>query len=428
MGKRVLVISYTALMNASANGRTMKSLLAGVRREDISLFCCSGIPDEDACAAAYKVSNKQAVYSILSSQKGGSVIPMDVQREKVDPQMDTPKSKKKPWKYYAKEVAWRLGRWKKRAFRWIESQKPDYVLYMYGDTPSLQNFATEVSRRFDLPLLVYSCEDYCFKDYNYINRKDSSFFFKRYHKASLKATDRLFARAAGLITNSELLGKAYTEKYGVAQPETLMMASDMEFIENCGVREIPETRVVYAGALGQFRAQALSEIAEALQRIDSRLRLSVYGRTSDPKVLEAFSACPGLDYCGFVPYGEVLSIMRSSALLIETVNLDAYIAKDKKFGFSTKYADCFACGTPLLVYAPEEIVETVFAKEHTCAFVCTDKEALAEVLQKALFDEDARKALVKNAKDVTDRYFNKTLNMEKYDATVERILAGREKA
>jgi len=113
--------------------------------------------------------------------------------------------------------------------------------------------------------------------------------------------------------------------------------------------------------------------------------------------------------------------MRSSALLIEAINDDPYICKDKRFGFSTKYADCFACGTPLLVYAPDAIIETRFAKEHDCAFVATSVQQLKEQLQAALFDETARKEQLEAARKVTGCYFDKEKNIATVNTMIEAV-------
>ena len=71
---KVLVISYVALMDSTPNGRTMKSLLKGVSPQNISLFCCWGIPDEGACRSAFRVTNRDALRSLYKSKKVGEVI------------------------------------------------------------------------------------------------------------------------------------------------------------------------------------------------------------------------------------------------------------------------------------------------------------------------------------------------------------------
>lgn len=421
--KRVLVISYNALMSSLSNGRTMQSLLQGIKPENISLFTCYGTPDAGSCASAFKISNKDALRSLLRPSKCGSVIDMTCTGELQNAAVseDARKGAKKAWKYLVKELVWRFGRWKNKKLKaWLQEQKPDAVLYMYGDSPAMQGLAVYVSKMLSVPLVVYSCEDYCFKDYNYIDHKKHSITFKAYQRWSKRASKILFTRASALITNSDQLGRDYKEKYGIENVSTVMMASNMTYVENSAVRPIEEICVAYLGNLGKHRAQALLEVGKALQSIDRRLKLDVYGRASD-EVRTQLEACAGIRYCGFVPYQRVQEVMRSSALLIEAINCDPYVCKDMKYGFSTKCADSFACGTPYLVYAPDAIIETAFAKEHNCAFVAATAAELKETLKKALFDEAARAQQLLAAKRVTALYFDHQKNIEAVRRVLEAV-------
>ena len=410
----IMVISYNALMSSSPNGRTMQSLLQGIPSQNISLFTCYGMPDAGSCSSAFKVSNRDALRSLLRSESVGRCIDManitDTQESVIS--QDVRKGARKAWKYLAKEIVWCLGKWKNKKLKeWLKNQKPEALMYMYGDTPSMQRFAVYVSKKMSIPLVVYSCEDYCFKDYNYIDNKKHSLAFKLYHNWSKRATKKLFKQASALITNSDQLGRDYQKAYNLQNVATVMMASNMSCIDNGIVRPIEETNITYLGALGEYRIDALIEIANALQVIDSRLKLDVYGRASS-EVQSQLEACEGIRFHGFVPYETVKNVMRSSSLLIEAINHDEYVCKDKRYGLSTKYADSFACGTPFLVYAPEAIIETSFAKEHQCAFVAATKDELVDTLKTALFDFEARQRQLEFAQKVTARYFDQEKNIK----------------
>ena len=423
MGK-VLVISYNALMSSTPNGRTMQSLLQEIPAEDISLFCCYGMPDKGSCGSCYKVSNKEAVKSLFKAKSAGEIVDVGIDRDPGEAlRKDQRNGSRKAWKYLAKEIVWALGRWKNKKLKsWLHSQNVDCVVYMYGDQASLQNLAVYAPKELNVPLIVYSCEDYCLKNFNYLDMKKASVWFWLYQKLSLAATKKLFGRAVGLITNSDGLGAEYAKKYGIRNISTVMMASQMECIRNGKVRNVEDVSVAYLGALGNARVQALTEIGEALQKIDCRLALDVYGRTTDA-LKEQLERSPGVRYHGFVPYEKVQEVMRNSSLLIEAINNDPYIIKDKRYGFSTKYADCFACGTPLLVYAPVEIIETAFALEHKCAFVCTSVDTLEQTLRSALFDAEARSKQLDAAQKVTNVYFNKEKNIQTVASMLDRAVS-----
>ena len=205
---------------------------------------------------------------------------------------------------------------------------------------------------------------------------------------------------------------------------TIMMASEMQNVINYKIDKEKEIHLDYMGALGDYRLNALRDIGEALIKIDERIILNIYGRATK-EIINKINSFRGVRYKGFVSYEEVKRIIRSSTLLVEAINNDSYFCKDKRYGLSTKYADCFACGTPFLVYAPLEIVETQFAKENRCAFVATNKTELDSTLREAIFNEDARKEQLQQAKKVTEKYFNLGTNNEKVCKIISDVISQR---
>lgn len=420
MSYKVLIISYIALISTTPNGRTMQSLLQGVEKENLSLFCVRGTPDNHCCASTYRVTNKDALMSLLKLKEMGGVLPLDSSSQKAGTLDKSPRhGDKKSLDYLLREIAWKYGKWNgKKLKNWLNEQKPDCIVYMYGDGAALQNFSVFVSQYLNIPLIVYSCENYCFKNFNYVDYKRFSIPFYFYNKMSLKATKRLFRQASALISNSDQLGEEYKQVYNIQNVKTVMMASDMEFIENFKVKDPKDMKIVYLGSL-KSRADSLVIIANTLSKINPELKLEVYGNIPDEYTKSVLEGCSFIDYKGFVSYDKVKEIMYSSTLLIEAIDADPFTVEDKKYGFSTKFADSFACGTPFLVYAPQEIIETRFALEHKCAFVATCEHELQQALTTALFDEDKRKEQIYAAKKITAKYFNNENNV----AAVNKLIA-----
>lgn len=421
--KRVLVISYLALMAATPNGRTMQSLVQGIPSENISLFTVAGTPDPGSCAAAYKVTNRDALQSLLTLSEKGGIINLESASQSEEIVKDTRQGEKKAWKYLMREMVWKPGRWNGPELKkWLRAQKPDCIIYMYGDGAGLQDFAVFASKYLNVPLIVYSCENYCFKGYNYLDHKDHSLPFEIYHRMSTSATKKLFKQASALISNSDALGKLYNDTYSIKEVRTVMMSSDMEFVESFKVRDIENTKVVYLGTLGRHRANALVLVAKALGKIDSRLKIDVYGKTNNQDILKSFEDSPNINYRGFVSYSMVRQIILDASLTINATCCDAQTATNKKYGFTTKFADSLACGTPFMLYAPSEMVETQFALEHKCAFVATEPGKLVETLKEALFDEQKRMQQLQAAKAVTAGCFNKERNIAAVNALIEKCI------
>ena len=421
---KLLVVTYNALMVSTPNGRTMISLLDGYKPDEIINFCVSGIPDKKYSGGGYKVTNKNALAAFFCrKEQGGPVESQSAEETNRSFSRDSYHKKKSPWKYYLREYFWRKGAWRQDGLKnWLKSQKFDCIVYMYGDGAAVQDFSVFASGFLNIPLIVYSCEEYYFKDYNYINQKENSIWFKKYITLSKRATEQLFARADVLICNTDRLGALYAETFGISEVKTIMMASEMEFKENVLVPAVEDMKITYCGSLGVDRDQALIDISEALNKIDSRLKLDVYGR-ADENTERLLSGCQYIRFHGFIPYAEVQKVIRDSTLLIETITFNRFQAKNRRFGFSTKNADSLACGTPYFLYERAEIVEMDFVKEHNCAFYADREENLVPALKEALFNGEARRDKVKNAKKTTDIYFNQKKNIEVVHGIIDKAVA-----
>ena len=425
--KKVLLVSYIALMNTTPNGRTMRNLLQGIGKENISSLYVLGEADADSCSSAYKISNHDVLKSIFNFKECGAV--QTLSNNSINSGFSSKEIRKKPkkaFKYLLRELSWMFGHWKgKKLKQWLKEQAPDYVVYMYGDSPSLQRVSLFISKYLDIPLVVYSCEDYCFKEYNYIDKKKHSVSFSIYSRLSKRSTKRLFNHTNALICNSDELGELYGQRYPIKNIYTVTMASNIEHLFSPEVKSIEDSKIIYMGAIGAYRTKALVSIAEALQRIDARLMLDVYGRVNDPEILKAFENCKGLRYNGFVSYEEVQRITKEAALNLEVINLDPIVERGKKFGLSTKFADALRCGIPFLVYAPEKMVETIIAKKHNCAFVVSNDSNLDATLRTALFDYEARKKQLLCAQETTNLLFDAQKNMENVEKALNDATASK---
>lgn len=427
MGKHVLLISYVSLMANMPNGRTMQSLLHGVDPDDIYLVCSYGKPDQGSCKSAYCLNNYDVLKSVYSFHSAGHAYIPELREENQNIQAagtEQKKVEKSSKNYYLRDICWSCGKWKCKLLKWCKEQQIDYIVYMYGDNPAYQKMALYLKEKLKIPLILYTCEDYYFKDYNYIDGNDSSFFFRRYHKKSRRMTKKLMRKVSALIANTDLLAKTYQDEFKIKYTKTITMASKMDFRENWQIVDPTQITVSYLGAIADYRRDALIDIANALEKIDDRIVLEIYGKIDNSSILESFDKCRNIRYCGFVSYETVKEVMHKTNLLLEAINISPYTSKDNCFGFSTKYADCFACGTPLLVYAPEEIVEMQFALENECAFTASSKEELVSVLKDALFSPQKRKEQVKKAKEITDLYFNEENNVKKYCDTISYAMNG----
>lgn len=398
--KKVLIISNGCFSNTDSNGRTLAKLFKGYNRDDLSQFYVYGLPDFNVCSNYYHMSDKMAMKSVFKPLNGE--IKKNLEKSIMLSSPSTKKTQKTPFKKNIREVVWSLGlRNNKYLKRWIDSIAPEVIFLFLADNSFLVELAIEISKKKNIPIIVYSTENYSFKKHNYITNK-KSLNYVLFHNSLKRVYKKLEKYVVKGIFNTPFLAELYQNEYSYPC-ECIFSKSDIEYIENSTVNENIE--ISYLGNFGVGRHNSLVDIANALFSINPQYKLNLYGTIPNDEVKKAFEKCNNISYKGFVSYEEVVKIMHSSTLLIHTEPDNAYYNMDLKYAFSTKISDSICCGTPLLMYANAKLAETSFLLNEKCAFVVCEKSKLIDTLRESLENEIKRKEVLQNAYQVRNKYF-----------------------
>jgi hypothetical protein len=259
-----------------------------------------------------------------------------------------------------------------------------------------------VAEKFNIPVVIYTTEDYCFKDYNYLTKR-KSLFYNAFYNNLKKSYKKLEPYVAKGFFNTPMLTDCYSSEFSFPC-ECLYARSDIDFRPSAVATDRENIRVSYLGNLGLKRHIPLMELADALSRVSVGAVLDVYG-AADEEVKSAFDGNPNVSYKGFVNYEEVVKIIHDSDLVVHAEYDEPFNLRDLKAAFSTKIPDSISSGTPLLMYANESLACTDFLIRNRCAFVATNKEMLDDVIRDALFDESKRAEVIATAERVCKEYF-----------------------
>lgn len=413
MKGNLLVISNAAMCQSDSNGRTISRLLDTLSVEQKCQFYVYGCPDFSEGHNFYNVTDRDALYSFVKRMKKDGVVKA-VQTTPVN-KPNQKKVRKTPLKMLFREFVWKYGCWNNKYLdKWLKDTNPAAILVVAGDNAFTLDFARKVARKRNIPIILYSTEEYPFKNYNYVTRK-ASLFYALWRAKLKKAYKRIEKYIKAGVFNTEALVKLYKSEYSYPC-YAVYQSSDINEADNYKTRE-PIT-ISYLGNLGLNRHKALIRIAEVLGEIDSNIKLDIYGKADD-FVIEELKKCPSIRFKGFVGYEEVIDIIHNSTLLIHAEYRDEFYTRDLKYAFSTKITDSVCSGTPFLIYAPDELVETQFLRENDCAFVVSEKTELKNSLLSAIFDEAERKRKVDNAKIVREKFFT---NNGQFGAILEGVL------
>ena len=419
---KVLVIANNCFSKTDSNGRTLGGFFNGYPIDKLAQFYINkGINDFSVCRNYFTISDSEALKSLYKKGNYGKIVNCDNETSlEVDSTISKKKNKKNPLTMLVRNFAWNRRKWWGNEFtNWIESFSPDVILLQVGDSAFMLKLAIDIAKKYKIPLVFYSSENYYFKNKNYMKNSGIlgllyPLFIANYRSAFKKMVE--YSSLA--IFNTEELKKLHDNEFNIS---SIYIYTATDIIKQCSNNMKSNITVSYLGNMGVGRHNSLIEVAQALQSINENYRLNVYGKFPNDTIEKEIRLCKSINYMGFVPYNEVINVMLNSRLLIHVENFDSHYVEDLKYAFSTKIADSLACGTPFLIYAPASLVETKFNIENKSAFCVVDKNNLKEELSKALFDETLRKKQVENALDIASKYFNVDENIHTFVNALENI-------
>ena len=352
----------------------------------------SDYPDFFGCSSYYRVTDEDALKSLLKKHEGGQIQPQ--KKYKADMRGVTYTNLKRhrnnQMVRYFRQLVWETGKWESVSlYNWIESFSPEIILLFSGNNAFIDKFALKIASRYNIPIVLYNCEDYFLKE-----PKNNTLFARINKNHCDKTFKKTMRQVKGVIYNSFKLQKSYENVFGRKNDIVLMNAPSTEITKN--TKRKCNGSIVYLGNVAVGREYALAEIADALA--GRGLTLDIYGNILSESTEQTLLSHKNIRYHGVVSYSECCAIMKDSRLLVHGESFCNNHEREIRHAFTTKFADCLASETPLLVYAPSDIALTEYIAKYDCAVLATSFEDLKTKLDKILDDDIYRAEILKNAR------------------------------
>lgn len=378
---RTLIVSNGCLSKNSSNGRTLLNLVKNIPEDQImNFFSNSSFFDEELNIKYLCVTDKQVLKSFVSlgiKKPNGDFV---INKANESASTLNPKSNKTAFKMLVRNMVWKSKFWYGKSLKEaIKDFNPEVVLLQVGDFPYHFDFARKIAKQYNIPLVIYSSEDYAIKDYDYIkgvNKK--TFWYRILHSKQYRAAKKAYALAKLNIFNSEPLMEVLSKEFKTTNNHVLYNSSFIKKYEN---KTNDIKNVLYAGNIGLEREDSIIEIANVLAEIKPDVIINCYGSISSEAVKEKLLSRSNIRVCGSVPYNELLKVFDSTDLLIHAESFNEYRNKDLKYSFSTKIADSLCSGIPFFMYAPLNMAGTQYVSKLVPDFVASTKEELENTLK-----------------------------------------------
>jgi len=421
---RVLVVSNNCFSDNNSNGRTLGNFFINWDKKSLAQFYIqSEIPTSNVCENFYRLTDYEVLKSILEFRSYGRVIEkkeiiIDAKISRTDGEFEkkinSSKVRKKNYIYILRNLLWFTKKWKTDGFfKWIDDFNPEIIVFQAGDSAFMANIATELSIKYNIPIVIYNSEDHYLRE-----KKSYSPMFNLKQIIFKTNFKKLMNQTKYVIYVCDLLKENFDKKI-FSPSEALLTASNITPIENKKENEIPI--ISYLGNIGIERWKSIVEIGQILQKIDSNYFIDVYTQKLLPEAIDVFTESNGVRFKGSVSYAEVVKIMQNSDILLYTESFSESNQQYLKHAFSTKIADSLACGTCLFAYGPKEIASIKYLGENNVACVVTNQKELEQKLKELLLNKELRNQYIENALKLSKDRHDIGVNSKKFKEIICKV-------
>lgn len=421
---KILVVSHNVFSKDGNMGKTLSSYFSAFKPENIAQFYihCE-VPTTDICQNYYRITDKEAIKSIITRKSGRIFDQKDIQSNRITSRIDQgndakiyQKSRRRtPFIYFVRNLWWSLGCWNTKKYKeWVDKLDPDVVFLASGDYSFIYKIALKTAKQRKIPLVV-SCMD----DYYFNNKNRDKFGGKFVHRLFMNQVRKTISYCSCIFSICEKMAEDYERLFNKKSYVLHTPASFGKPLE--GERE---NRISYLGNLGYKRNEQLLKLGIAIRdcNIENAPRtIDIYSAESREEILKDFTLQNGISFHRAVSADEVKSIMAKSKYLIHTESFDNDSRKAVRYSVSTKISDSLMSGSLIVAYGPKEIASIKYLKDNGASFVITEDDDLKEKLIELFSNEEKVSETIKRAVELALKNHNSDKNSQFVKVTLKEI-------
>lgn len=382
---KVLIISHNPISTYNNMGKTLKSLFSCFYKNELcQLYVYPSVPDTDMCESYFRITDKDILKFYYTFHVDGKEIKANHEQHaffenKADEKLYQGKNNHAPYKDLLRDCIWKCANWYNRDLKkWLIKEKPTVIFVAPGTAKFLYDMAMHISKRLDIPIITYVCDDFYFtKKSKNIDREIQQWFLKR-------KIEKIMQHTAHLVTICDPLQKKYSERFKIAAT-TIMTGSSYQIAQKAKFVENP-TVITYMGNIRCNRYKSIADIGYALDQINNEnntsYKLQIYTGEKSKEILMEFNDIKSINFCGFVSGQEFDRVFHSAEILLHTEAFDDENMDIVKYSISTKIADSLGSGVPLFAYGPASLASICYLDENKCAVVVNSVKDLKKNLIK----------------------------------------------
>lgn len=384
----ILVITRSSWRNDNNVGNSMSNFFSNwANCKFYNLSFRDAPSDNEICEKSFHLSDAQLISNLKNrSLKIGTIENVQENRGKYDVKNGLEdKLKKASLKrranivYFAQDVLWRLGTWKKSGLvEYIKEISPDLVFMPVFPVSYPHRVLKYICSQVKLPIVLFHADDtYSLKQFNlsliyWLNRM------------ILRRNVRKSAKLAVLNYCISEIQKQEYEKCFHKKCRLLWKGASFER-KPVHPLQGDVIKLVYTGNLGAGRYKQLSAIGEAIGRINAdgkKMELDIYSLTPMTQKMKKKLKIPGVIYLkGGVASGRIEEIQNNADILVHVESFDLKNKLTVRQSFSTKIVDYLAKAKCILAVGPFDVASIDYLVQNDAAIVAVTQKEIEERLR-----------------------------------------------
>lgn len=320
----------------------------------------------------------------------------------------------------AREICWKLGRWKEDALcQFLDDFSPDVLFcptYSVAYMGRLQNFIADYT---GCPVILYASDDnYSYKS---IRKTPLSLFNRALVRQQLK---RLFRRAAKIMVIAPKVKEEYDRLFAA---DSIVMTKGIDYSKFPYKEKRVDLpiRIVYTGKLIYGRWKSLAMLSAAVERINSEgndVVFEIY--TTDNLSARQFKALShkGTKIKDAVPQNAVQGILENADIVVFAESLDSRYKNLARLSLSTKVTDYLCSGRCIFAIGDTDIAPIDYFRRNKSAVIATNYSEIEPRLKELIRNSPMITAYGKAAYECGKRNHNDELQHSILYRTIDEAL------
>ncbi|MCD4747633.1 MAG: methyltransferase domain-containing protein [Bacteroidales bacterium] len=290
--------------------------------------------------------------------------------------------------------------------KWVNDFNPD-IIYSLAHNLYHIPFLIELNKKTNIPLAVHIVDDWVNSNHFGV----LNFIGKRVLNAEFR---KLLSKTKVLMGISYDMQSVYKKRY---KRNFLPFHNPVNLIEwnnltrkNWKIKN--DFKIMFAGTVEAYNVDEIEKLCKAINNKENEnIILNVFGSIRKNEYSNRLKKYKNCNVKGLVRHEEIKKLLVKHDLLFLPLSFNKKLKKNIILSMPTKVSEYMISGTPILVYAPQDLALIKYATKDLWAYTLTNSkiDSLKQVINKLFLNVELRSEIGKKAIEVAKKNHNRSI-------------------